>query len=151
MDNELLTTNYLEMNGNIFRGCQTLHKFSSTNSGLQNGIIYDIFQATVVAKLSYASPAWWEYASAADRARLEAFLQHSIRLGLQSASTPTLARVCVPWLTIVFLQRLSVTLRIYCALSFLLHELNITIFESVLIASNFPSGPLRLVTAVSLR
>jgi hypothetical protein len=40
--------------------------------------LYTIFQAIVVAKLTYASPAWWDYASAADKERLEAFLRRSI-------------------------------------------------------------------------
>lgn len=62
--------------------------------GLPNGIIHDIFQATVVAKISYASPAWWGYANVADRARLEAFLQRSVRFGFRSASAPTLGSVC---------------------------------------------------------
>ena len=37
---------------------------------------------------------WWGYASAADRARLEAFLHRSVRLGFRSASAPTLTSVC---------------------------------------------------------
>ena len=41
--------------------------------GLQAGVLHAVFQATVVAKLSYASPAWWGYANADDKTRLEAF------------------------------------------------------------------------------
>ena len=39
--------------------------------GLQANALQAIFQATVVAKLSYA---WWGYVNAEDKARLEAFL-----------------------------------------------------------------------------
>jgi hypothetical protein len=53
-----------------------------------------VFQATVVAKLSYASPAWWGYATVADKARLEAFLRRSIRFGYRAASSPSLACIC---------------------------------------------------------
>jgi hypothetical protein len=53
-----------------------------------------IFQATVVAKLSFASPAWWEFASAADKDRLEAFLRRSSQLEYQEKSAPTLDSIC---------------------------------------------------------
>ena len=62
--------------------------------GLQNSFVHDIFQATVVAKLTYASQAWWGYANADDRARLEGFMRRCVRLGFRSASSPTLANVC---------------------------------------------------------
>jgi hypothetical protein len=62
--------------------------------GLQNSTVHDIFQATVVAKLTYASQAWWGYANADDRARLEGFMRRCVRLGFRSASSPTLANVC---------------------------------------------------------
>jgi len=62
--------------------------------GLSTAIIQDIFQATVVAKLTYASQAWWGYANAADRARLESFLRRCVRLGFRSASSPTLTSLC---------------------------------------------------------
>jgi len=62
--------------------------------GLPIGAVQDIFQATVVAKLTYASPAWHGYANAADCARLEAFLRRSARLGFRSVSAPTFFSVC---------------------------------------------------------
>lgn len=62
--------------------------------GLPDVIIHDIFQATVVAKLTYASQAWWGYANAADRARLESFMRRCVRLGFRSANSTTLASIC---------------------------------------------------------
>ena len=62
--------------------------------GLPSHIIHDVFQATVVGKLTYASPAWWGYANAADRARLEGFMRRCVRLDFRSASSPTFASVC---------------------------------------------------------
>jgi Reverse transcriptase (RNA-dependent DNA polymerase) len=62
--------------------------------GLPSACIQDIFQATVVAEMSYASQAWWGYANVADRSRLECFLQSCVRLGYRSATSPTLASVC---------------------------------------------------------
>jgi len=52
------------------------------------------FQAKVVTKLSYASPAWWGLTSAADRNRLEAFLRRSTALGFRPATAPTLSTIC---------------------------------------------------------
>ena len=46
--------------------------------GLPTDALHAVFQATVVAKMTYASPAWWGYASATDKARLEAFLRRSV-------------------------------------------------------------------------
>jgi len=44
-------------------------------------------------KLLYASPAWWGFASADDRNRLEGFLRRSRKLGYRAAST-TFASIC---------------------------------------------------------
>ena len=56
--------------------------------------LHNVFQATVVAKLTYAAPAWWGFANASDKARLEAFLRRSVRFGYRAASSPTLAHIC---------------------------------------------------------
>jgi len=50
---------------------------------------------TVIANLSYASPAWWRLTSAADRDRLEAFLRWLTALGFRPATAPmTLGTIC---------------------------------------------------------
>jgi len=61
---------------------------------MPNSALRAVFQATVVNKLSYAVPAWWGYASAADRGRLEAFLCRSVSFGYRDASAPSLASIC---------------------------------------------------------
>jgi len=38
-----------------------------------------IYHLVVIAKLTYASSAWWGFTSATDRQRLEAFIRHSHR------------------------------------------------------------------------
>ena len=62
--------------------------------GLPTDALHTIFQATIVSKLSYASPAWWGFASAADRDRLEAFLRRSTTLGFRPATAATLDTIC---------------------------------------------------------
>jgi hypothetical protein len=81
---------------NLLAACaQTLYALRILrHHGLNSGSLQAIFQATVVAKLTYASPAWWGFASAADRCRLEAFLRRSATFGYRSASAPTLASLC---------------------------------------------------------
>jgi len=39
--------------------------------------LHMIYRSVVIAKLTYASSAWWGFASAADQQRLEAFLRWS--------------------------------------------------------------------------
>ena len=62
--------------------------------GLPTDALHAVFQATVVSKLAYASPAWWGFTSAADRDRLEAFLRRSATLGYRSTTAPTLSAIC---------------------------------------------------------
>jgi len=62
--------------------------------GLPTDALHIVFQTSVVTKLSYASPAWWELTSAADRDRLEAFLRRSTALGFRPATAPTLGKIC---------------------------------------------------------
>ena len=62
--------------------------------GMPTSALQAIFQAIVVAKLSYASSAWWEFASEADGNRLEAFLRRSVRLRYRDPSARFLSDLC---------------------------------------------------------
>ena len=44
--------------------------------------IHVIFNAVVVAKLTYAASSWWGFTTAEDRQRLEAVIRRGIRSGL---------------------------------------------------------------------
>jgi len=48
-----------------------------------------VYKSVVLAKLMYASPAWWGFATAVDKKRIEAFVQRRVRLGLYLANDPT--------------------------------------------------------------
>ena len=50
--------------------------------------LHDIFRATVVSRIQYASPAWSGMCSAADRARLDSLLRRGKRLGYCSEEVP---------------------------------------------------------------
>ena len=45
--------------------------------------------STALAKVIYASPAWWGFTYAADRNRLEAFIRRVVRHGYCTHTTPT--------------------------------------------------------------
>ena len=61
---------------------------------MPNNALWTVNKATVEAKLSYATPAWWGFASAADRGRLEAFLRRSATFGYRDVSATSLAHIC---------------------------------------------------------
>jgi len=43
--------------------------------GMNDEALRQVYKAVVIAKLLYASPAWWGYAIAADKQRVEAFIR----------------------------------------------------------------------------
>ena len=55
--------------------------------------LHMVYRAVVVAKLTYAASAWWGFASAADRQRMEAVLRRGKRSGLCSGNFPTIAEL----------------------------------------------------------
>jgi len=62
--------------------------------GLPTDALQVVFQAIVINKLTYASPAWWGFASTDDQNRIEAFLRRSTKLGYQANSKSTFASLC---------------------------------------------------------
>ena len=56
---------------------------------MNNEALEQIYKAVVIAKLLHASPAWWEFATAVDKQRVEAFVRRGVRHGLYRASNPT--------------------------------------------------------------
>jgi len=56
-------------------------------------VVHAVFQAIVLAKINYASSAWWGFTSADDRGRLEAFYCRCARFGYCNKNT-TIASMC---------------------------------------------------------
>ena len=52
--------------------------------GLCDDSLHDIFRAVAVAKLMYASNAWWGFSNANDRQKIFAFIRRCIRTGFCS-------------------------------------------------------------------
>ena len=55
--------------------------------GLSTESLQMILKAVVVAKLTYASPAWWGFTTADDRNRMEGLLRRGGRVGLHDGPT----------------------------------------------------------------
>ena len=60
-------------------------------NGLPPAAMHAVTEATTVARLLYAAPAWWGYTSAADRQRLERLLTRTQRMGYLSAGATSIA------------------------------------------------------------
>ena len=62
--------------------------------GLGGKGINSVFKATTLAKLTYASPAWWGFANSCDKERLEAFLRKAIKAKFYSEDQLSFAELC---------------------------------------------------------
>jgi len=62
--------------------------------GLPDDALHEVFQAVVINNLTHASPAWWGFASADNRNRLEAFLRKCTKLGYRAKHSTTFASIC---------------------------------------------------------
>jgi len=49
--------------------------------GMPASALHEVFRAVVIAKLCYASSAWWSFSTAGDNQRVTAFIRRSIRQG----------------------------------------------------------------------
>ena len=48
--------------------------------GMDDSDLQTVYRSVVIAKLTYASSAWWGFTSATDRQRLDAFIRRSERI-----------------------------------------------------------------------
>jgi len=77
------------------------------NHGTPEASLKDIFRATVMAKILYCAPAWSGFCSAADRAKVDAFLRRCKRSGYCELSMPTMAELFTDADDAYFLRILS--------------------------------------------
>ena len=75
----------------IARCGQTLYalKVLRTHGMSDDSLIREIYEAVVLAKLMYASRAWWGFTAASDRQQIDAFVRRGVRFGLYDAGDPT--------------------------------------------------------------
>jgi hypothetical protein len=62
--------------------------------GMKSTDLHTVFQSAIISRLTYAAPAWWGFANAADRNRLENFLKKGAHAGFCSPGTRTFVQLC---------------------------------------------------------
>src|SRR5271157_2317467 len=62
--------------------------------GLDKQSTADVCRATVISRLTYASPAWWGFCNVADKQQLQAVANRAVRWGYLDASNASLQTVC---------------------------------------------------------
>ena len=62
---------------------------------MSDGPLFDVARSTLIPSLTYASPAWWGFASAGDKSMLQAVLTKAKRWGLYGDKHPLkLSKIC---------------------------------------------------------
>ena len=59
------------------------------NHGLPPAALYEVCRASTMARLMYASPAWWGFANAGERSRHEGFIAKTKRFEYLPPTAPT--------------------------------------------------------------
>ena len=47
------------------------------------GNLWDVTQATLIARILYAAPAWWGFLNAAEKGRIESVINKALRLPIK--------------------------------------------------------------------
>lgn len=64
------------------------------NHGASQACLSQIFQALIVSKLTYASSAWWGFATVTNKARLQSVLKKGIKWGFYPSEAPSFEEIC---------------------------------------------------------
>ena len=62
--------------------------------GLTEKALQQVCQALVISRLTYASPAWWGFATADDKQTLNAVLKRATKWGFYGTTMPSLDHIC---------------------------------------------------------
>jgi len=80
---------------NVIASCaQTFHALRVLRAhGLNKDALEGVFKAVVIAKLTYASPAWWGFTTAHDRQKMESVIRRGVRFGYCTVNQAPLAEL----------------------------------------------------------
>lgn len=79
----------------ITTSAQTLYALRVLRAhGMSDSALQAVYRAVVLARLLYASPAWWGFTSSKDRQRVYAFMGRSTRTGFLSPDLPNFDTMC---------------------------------------------------------
>jgi hypothetical protein len=78
-------------NSEVISGCSSsLYALRVLRThGLPPVALHEVCRASTMARLMYASPAWWGFANASERDRLEGFIRKTKRFGYLPQNAPT--------------------------------------------------------------
>src|SRR6218665_632810 len=76
---------------NILGSCSSsIYALKTLQSrGMPASALHEVARATMLARLTYASPAWWGYLTAEDRDRIDRFYQRAICGGYSGSLEPS--------------------------------------------------------------
>ena len=79
----------------VVRGAQTMYALGTLkHHGLSGPPLWEVTRATFIARLTYASQAWWGLLDAQSRDRLEKVLNKAVREGFLPKRHPSFAQIC---------------------------------------------------------
>ena len=89
----------LSMSDHVVSVCesaaQSLYAIKLLKShGLDRQSAADVCKATVISRLTYASPAWWGFCNMSDKLRLQSIANRAIRWGYLDASQASVDHIC---------------------------------------------------------
>ena len=61
--------------------------------GMNSDALKTVYKSVVLAKLLYASPAWWGFATSSDKGRIEAHVRRAVRLNLYHDTDPNVSQL----------------------------------------------------------
>ena len=84
---DVTLTNHLSVSDHvrdvISRCAQSLHALKIMRChGMYSDALKTVYKSVMLAKLLYASPAWWGFATSSDKGRIEAHVRRAVRLNL---------------------------------------------------------------------
>src|SRR5664279_1572664 len=84
------------VSGVITSCAQTLYALRVLRAhGMCDAALQTVYRSVVVARIMYASCAWWGFTNVNDRQRIDAFLRRSIRCGYCPQDLPTFEEQCI--------------------------------------------------------
>jgi len=81
--------------GVISSCAQTLYALRVLRAhGMCDAALQAVYRSVVVAKLMYASSAWWGFTNSVDRQRIDSFIRRSVRCGYCAVDLPAFSELC---------------------------------------------------------
>ena len=85
----------LQVDRLVVRGAQTMYALGTLKRhGLSGASLWEVTRATFIARLTYASQAWWGLLDAQGRDKLESILKKAVKGGFLPKNHPAFSQIC---------------------------------------------------------